>query len=564
MAATTPIAPASDDLCMVVPILAKERTPDGALYVYGKATGPQVDLDQQIADPEWTRAAMDDWFKSAANIRQMHSPHIPPAGVGVDLEEKDDGFWLRSKIVEPGAQRLVEEGVYKGYSIYIQRARVRRDDVAKNGRIVGGKVTEVSLVDYPCLPSARLVDMQREAPAAKFTLFKRAKDDTVEYIGKAADTEDDDDAGHVHDAREQAFDHEHEHTHADGTTHSHDHHHDAQAADHDGDEHGHATEDAPKAAKCGVDGCDCACTPGSADAGCSCDCALCKEARGDAAKRDYSDEQRDRMADKGQAEGDGSFPIKTPADVRNAVHDWGRAGSKESDKRHIIERAKAIGATDELPADWPGSTKKKDTDDGDREKGRVYYSNAHKDRIRAALTDVAALLRSLDPDAALIDPRERGADAPVSVEDAAPDDSAKIDMREDSKPQAAVLPATAPDFMKRAEVESLVAQAAKAAVDEAQAGWRAEFDAAKAAWAGERDALRAQIEAMGAQPDPNAAAYRGPRLAERPSALTKAAKTAEQQRREQQAAILRGWLHHGDPALRTYAEAQLAALSPAS
>lgn len=562
--ATAVSAPAATDhLCMVVPILAKERTPDGALYVYGKATGPQVDLDQQIADPEWTRAAMDDWFKSAANIRQMHSPHIPPAGVGVELEEKDDGFWLRSKIVEPGAQRLVEEGVYKGYSIYIQRARVRRDDVAKNGRIVGGKVTEVSLVDYPCLPSARLIDMQREAPAAKFTLFKRAKDGTVEYIGKAADAEDDGDAGHVHDAREQAFDHDHEHTHADGTTHSHAHHHDAQAADHDGDEHGHDTEDAPKIAKCGVDGCACGCQPGSPDGDCTCDCAMCRDARGDAAKRDYSDEQRDRMADKGQAEDDGSFPIKTAADVRNAVHDWGRAGSKESDKRHIIERAKAIGATDELPADWPGSTKQAD-DDGDREKGRVYYSNAHKDRIRAAMTDVMALLRSLDPDAALVEDRDVGASAPTGDGDDAPADSPKIDVRETSKPQAVTIPATAPDFMKRAEVESLVAQAAKAAVDEAQAGWRAEFDAAKAAWASERDALQAQIEAFGAQPDPAAAAYRGPRLAERPSALTKAAKTAAEQRQEQQVGILRGWLHHGDPTLRKYAEDQLAALQAAS
>lgn len=506
MATIAPSTAMSDDLCIVVPFLAKERTPDGSLYVYGKATGPQVDLDDQIADPEWARTAMDDWFKSAANIRQMHSPHIPPAGVGVELEEKDDGFWLRSKIVDPGAQRLVEQGVYKGYSIYIQRARVRRDDVAKNGRIVGGKVTEVSLVDYPCLPSARFLDVQAEAAAAKFTLFKRAKDDTVEYVGTAAK---------------------------------------AESAD----------PEPADLAKCAVAGCDCACVPGSPDAGCSCDCTTCTGARAtmgagdDAPKRDYSEGQRDAMADKGQAESDGSYPIKTAKDVRDAVADWGRGGSKASDKEHIIERAKAIGATDELPADWPGSTKSDDA-----EKGRVYYSNDHKERIRTAMQSVMETLRSLDPDLALTTNRD-----PAAPKGDGGADAPKLDMRETSTPTPVGIPATAPDFMKRAEVEALVAQAAQAAVEHAQAEWRADLDAAKAAWATERTALEARLQELGAEPDPAAAAYRGPRLAERPSAITKAARTAEEVQQDNQREILRGWLQHGDPTLRKYAQDQLAA-----
>ncbi|WP_196607437.1 hypothetical protein [Pectinatus frisingensis] len=74
-------------------------------------------------------------------------------------------------------------------------------------------------------------------------------------------------------------------------------------------------------------------------------------------KKAYSDEERKSMADSGEAEPDGSFPIKTAQDVKNAVHDWGRAGSKESDKAHIIRRAKAIGAEDSLPDDWKGGKK---------------------------------------------------------------------------------------------------------------------------------------------------------------------------------------------------------------
>jgi HK97 family phage prohead protease len=75
------------------------------------------------------------------------------------------------------------------------------------------------------------------------------------------------------------------------------------------------------------------------------------------AKKKYTDKQRKEMANSGEAKSDGSFPIKDKADLENAIHDWGRAGSTESDKKHIIARAKALGASDMLPADWEGSTK---------------------------------------------------------------------------------------------------------------------------------------------------------------------------------------------------------------
>ena len=81
-----------------------------------------------------------------------------------------------------------------------------------------------------------------------------------------------------------------------------------------------------------------------------------KPAEGEVEKADYNSKDRKKMADSGEAMKDGSFPIKTAQDVKNAVKDWGRTGSKSSVKRHIIRRAKAIGATSSLPSDWPGST----------------------------------------------------------------------------------------------------------------------------------------------------------------------------------------------------------------
>lgn len=69
-------------------------------------------------------------------------------------------------------------------------------------------------------------------------------------------------------------------------------------------------------------------------------------------KREFSQEQRDSAAASGAAMPDGSFPIKSRKDLENAIHDWGRAGSKPSVKDHIISRAKSLGATDLLPDDW--------------------------------------------------------------------------------------------------------------------------------------------------------------------------------------------------------------------
>lgn len=77
-------------------------------------------------------------------------------------------------------------------------------------------------------------------------------------------------------------------------------------------------------------------------------------------KRKFSDEKRQELADKGHALPDGSFPIENETDLENAIQAYGRAKDKEKAKKHIIRRAKELGATDKLPEDWPGSTKGKE------------------------------------------------------------------------------------------------------------------------------------------------------------------------------------------------------------
>lgn len=70
------------------------------------------------------------------------------------------------------------------------------------------------------------------------------------------------------------------------------------------------------------------------------------------AARSFSAKERQRLAKKGQALPDGSYPIVTKQDLRNAIQAYGRASNKAKAKRHIVKRARALGATNLLPDDW--------------------------------------------------------------------------------------------------------------------------------------------------------------------------------------------------------------------
>jgi hypothetical protein len=67
-----------------------------------------------------------------------------------------------------------------------------------------------------------------------------------------------------------------------------------------------------------------------------------------------SEEDRKALAEKGQALPDGSFPIRNEADLKNAIHAYGR--SKKSDRakvrKHIIKRARQLKVSALIPEEW--------------------------------------------------------------------------------------------------------------------------------------------------------------------------------------------------------------------
>lgn len=86
-----------------------------------------------------------------------------------------------------------------------------------------------------------------------------------------------------------------------------------------------------------------------------------------ALKRAFSEDRRMAMAKEGMALPDGSYPIASEEDLRNAIQAFGRAKDKEAAKRHIMKRAREMGKENLIPANWVagGDTKKKSSEEAD-------------------------------------------------------------------------------------------------------------------------------------------------------------------------------------------------------
>lgn len=85
-----------------------------------------------------------------------------------------------------------------------------------------------------------------------------------------------------------------------------------------------------------------------------------------ALKRAFSEDRRMSMAKEGLALPDGSYPIASEDDLKNAIQAFGRAKDKEAAKRHIMKRAREMGKENLIPANWvAGGDMKKKSDSED-------------------------------------------------------------------------------------------------------------------------------------------------------------------------------------------------------
>lgn len=156
---------------LYAPIVVKRKNDDGSLVVSGTVADSSIDLDQQVCDPGWLKTALPDWFEWG-NIREQHGQIAAGVAKTLEHDEATGGWTVDAKIVEPTSCRKIEEGVLKGFSIGIRRPVIVRDKAAAGGRIAGGKIIEVSVVDRPANPNCRLTLAKAAGPDGEGELEK--------------------------------------------------------------------------------------------------------------------------------------------------------------------------------------------------------------------------------------------------------------------------------------------------------------------------------------------------------------------------------------------------------
>jgi hypothetical protein len=313
---------------MFVPITkvdAKER------LVYGVLASEVVDKTGEVFDYETSKPHVETWSgeiakatdgKSVGNLREMHGKSAAGKFVTLECDDKGKSINVCAKVIDDEAWEKVQEGVYTGFSIGGSYEKKWTD--SEGLKRYTAKPSEGSLVDNPANPDTH------------FTMVK-ADGTTLEKNFKA----------HAQAVTEPVTAPELEQvwkTTADGQT--------------------FATKALAKAHK---DDLDAARANGTA-ALATLDkiSAMVTEAL---EKRDFSDKERAKAAEKGEAMPDGSYPIKNKDDMANAVQAFGRAKNKKAVKAHIKTRAKAMGATDALPASWKDDEAGKALRTGELRKG---------------------------------------------------------------------------------------------------------------------------------------------------------------------------------------------------
>jgi hypothetical protein len=147
------------DLNLFIPITkvdAQQR------LVYGVATAEAEDRAGEICDYASTKPLYEKWSqdmahssggKSRGNLRAMHGAVAAGKVTALNFNDKNKQIEICAKVVDDAEWNKVREGVYTGFS---QGGTYMRRWTDADGRMrYTAAPSEISLVDYPCLPQAR-------------------------------------------------------------------------------------------------------------------------------------------------------------------------------------------------------------------------------------------------------------------------------------------------------------------------------------------------------------------------------------------------------------------------
>lgn len=311
-----------------------EKLDNGDIMIYGKAAGPDLDLDGDRCDPKWLKTAMPAWFEWG-NIREQHSQIA--AGVGVELTPEGDDWFIKARITDPLTAHKIDTGTLKGLSIGIKDgAREKREG---QNWITRGLIAEVSVVDRPCNPTTTM--SIAKSINGEWEPVEIAKDVTDGQIDEGPDIAG---AENAIDTIIDLINKELQEVKV-GADEDCDIHHLKKAL-----KHMICFKKNEEASQDEMNG-----NMYEGDA-----IEMSAHAEIDKSFGTMSDDfkyvsasRRRKYAKSGVAMPNGDFPIPDEGHLRSAVGRLGNYnGNKSAAKRHIIKRAKSLGLTNLLPDDW--------------------------------------------------------------------------------------------------------------------------------------------------------------------------------------------------------------------
>lgn len=129
--------------------------------VWGRAVEEVPDKAQEIFDYATSRPLFDAWSadfekvtdgKSLGNVRAMHGKTAAGKLIAYLPNDAEKAIDIGVKVVDEGEWAKVAEGVYTGFSIGGEYAKKWQDGTLTR---YTAKPSEISLVDNPCVPTAR-------------------------------------------------------------------------------------------------------------------------------------------------------------------------------------------------------------------------------------------------------------------------------------------------------------------------------------------------------------------------------------------------------------------------
>ncbi len=151
--------------------------------VIGRACQEMPDRADEIFDYESSKPYFKAWSdefakdtdgKSLGNVRAMHGKVAAGKLTALDFHDTDKAIDVAAKIVDDNEWAKVLEGIYTGFSIGGSYVGDKKTEKVAGKDIVRytAKPSEISLVDSPCIPSAKFFDVVKADGAIAKVEFK--------------------------------------------------------------------------------------------------------------------------------------------------------------------------------------------------------------------------------------------------------------------------------------------------------------------------------------------------------------------------------------------------------